>query len=578
MAWEFLILGVIAVGLGAGLSSWRVRSTLASAALGLPRATNRATLDRTVQVTMPDGVVLAADLYQPKTPGPHPVIVTRTAYGRRGILPGLFAEFFARRGYIVLAQDVRGTGDSGGDFSPLTHEKRDGAATLSWVKDQSWFSGTIGTFGLSYLGYTANAMAVLNDPAVKANFATIAPRSFRQILYGTGGFDLDTALRWAVLVDRQRKQRYEETSKSFFRQAVGAMTAKAPGPIRFEHLPVVEADAATTGAAIDIFQTFAQSADPEAPYWRDASLTEGEIAAIDAPTFLASAWHDTTLSDVLRDYESLTGTGKAPRLTIGSGPHGDFAAMLRYFRDSVAWFDHHLKGTRPSFRAKPVRFNILGTRTWIDAEHWPLPTTPKRFYLRSGGLLSEGPPGRKTGQTSYTYDPSDPTPALGGPLLEERRPVTNNAALEARSDLLVFTSEPFDAPTTIIGTIEAFIHFQSNAPTSDLFVRVNRVTGYGRSKNITDAGGRVVFDDDAGGLGQVTFSLIPTAARFRKGQRLRILIASGAHPRIARNLGQGSTQEQAFMTEGKAASITIHHSSARPSFITLPIAGDLKAL
>ncbi|MEM8618949.1 MAG: CocE/NonD family hydrolase [Actinomycetota bacterium] len=551
----------------------RLREILYAKAARLPVAENDITVERGLSFETTDGITLVSDLYRPTGVQSHPTIIIRTSYGRGHSSSVRYPAFFARRGYVVLIQDVRGCGDSGGVFVPLVDERRDGAATVAWVKRQPWCDGRIAAFGVSYLGYTSTAIGVDNDPAVNAVFSAAAPSGFRRILYGTGGFDLDTSLRWAKFVKQLQDAGYQVRISTMLREQILSQLGRARHAEPFDHLPIVDADAAATGSPIAQYQTFVRSADPDTPYWAASSITEEEISGIEAPVFLSSSWHDTALRDVLIDYEALASAGKAPLLSIGAGPHSNVSESLGYLRNAKSWFDHRLKGV-PVDEAHPtVRFRVLGTREWWEADRWPVAVRSKRLYLQRGHALTEVPPIEDAATTSYRYDPMDPTPAVGGPLLLAMKPVKNNAQLEARGDTLVFTAQPFECATVVIGEIKATINVDTDVETVDLFVRINRVSRAGRSENVTDSIERLSLGSAAGGAVTVELSLVPTAIRFKRGERLRLLIASGAHPRVARNLGQGSTAEQAFMTEGRAATITVHHSRLRPSFIELPIAG-----
>ncbi|MEM8863454.1 MAG: CocE/NonD family hydrolase, partial [Chloroflexota bacterium] len=563
-------------------SSWRVRSWIISKVLKLPAVENDISIERGLKITTKDGVNLVGDLYQPKMTAVLPIIVIRTSYNRTTAAGTIFGNFFGRRGYSVFIQDVRGTGDSGGEFVPLVHEREDGRATAEWILQQPWCNGKIATFGLSYVGYTANAIAIHNLPEVKAVFSAVVPASFRYILYGSGGFDFNTALEWTASIDTQKKAK--EAPSGIFNKLLAFVKSFQRPSLPFDALPIATADEAATGGSVDFYQSFINSADPNAPLWQANTLTDAELGGIEPPVFLSSNWHDTALSDVLRGYQSLIAAGKSPRLTICSGPHGSFSSLLHYLRDGKVWFDHHLKGKRlepnPKTKsitlgAKPVCINILDTQEWIEADRWPVPAVPKRFYLSDNDLLSDEEPIDQAGSSSsYVYDPMHPTPAVGGNMLTSRKPIVDNADLEVREDTLVFTTRPFTQTTYVIGEIRAMIEFEADRETADLFMRVNRVSASGKSLNITDTIQRIFFDSKRGGRQKIELSLIPTAVRFEAGERLRLIIASGAHPRVARNLGLESTQAQAFMTQGVSATVTIHHSAESPSWIDLPIADE----
>ena len=566
------VIGIFLVLILLASSSWRIRDFVFSKAMGLPIAENDIRIDRALRMKTPDGVLLIADLYRPTLDGAFPTIVMRTPYGRGESTTVAFAEFFARRGYNVISQDTRGAGDSGGEFVPLTNEKKDGAATIEWIKEQTWFNGQIATFGMSYLGYTSNAIAVLNDPSVKAVFTAVAPRGFRNIFYSSGGFNVEAAAGWTVFVDSLKKSNYQSATGSPVAQILRALAGGEKVDVPFDHLPVTGIDVAATGADIDFYQTFVNSADPSADYWSESSLTTEEISAIEAPVFLATMWHDTVMPDVFTDYHDLVAAGKIPRLSVASGPHFDAPSIIRFMRDGKAWFDHTLKDEAPSIPAKSIHLNVLGTGKWIESDVWPIPATAELFYLRPNGVLGTVAPMSEGEATSYVYDPNDPTPAVGGLLLGNTKPVTDNSDLEARDDTITFTAEPFESDTIVVGEITASIYFETSVETSDLFVRVNRVSRFGKTKNITDGVKRVFFESAVGEVMRVDITLAPTVTQFKKGERLRVLIASGAHPYVARNLGIGSTHEQAFMAEGRSATIKIHHSANMPSFIEVPLA------
>ena len=155
----FLGLCLSLVLIALATSNWRIRSRVYSRLAKLPKAENDIRVEKLVRIPTPDGIMLAGDLYRPNDDGSYPTIIIRTPYGRNFAAKGE-AEYFSRCGYNVLMHDVRGAGDSGGVFTPLSNEKRDGVATVGWVTDQPWFNGEIVLYGMSYLGYTATAIAV----------------------------------------------------------------------------------------------------------------------------------------------------------------------------------------------------------------------------------------------------------------------------------------------------------------------------------------------------------------------------------------------------------------------------------
>ena len=149
---------------------------------------------------MTDGVVLLADRWAPAATAnssPPPVVLVRSPYGRREV--GVIGRLFAERGYQVLIQSCRGTFGSGGDWVPFRHEEADGQATLAWLAEQPWFSGTVCTFGPSYLGLVQ--WAVCGDPPawLKAMAPAVTATNFRDaVIYPGNTLGLETMLSLGV--------------------------------------------------------------------------------------------------------------------------------------------------------------------------------------------------------------------------------------------------------------------------------------------------------------------------------------------------------------------------------------------
>lgn len=349
------------------IAVWYWRDWLFCKLVALPVAENAITCDPSVAMETEDGVTLVADIYRPRPDGTVPTILMRTPYGRRELVTAGFAKFFARRGYNVVVQDTRGAGDSGGTFVPASNEQRDGRAAVNWIKAQPWFNGQIATFGMSYLGYKSLAVAVGNDPTVKAVFSAVAPHGFRDLFYGTGGFNLEAAAGWSVFMDSLQQSGYRTVSAPPLRQISRMLARGAPPKVALDHLPIRAVDRASTGREIARYQTFIEAASPDHTYWSASTLTPARIASIEAPVFLASMWHDAALPDVLADYRTLHAAGKSPRLSIATGPHFDLKSIVRFKRNAKNFFDHVLKDGRLEGGENRVRLNVLGTKNWVEA-------------------------------------------------------------------------------------------------------------------------------------------------------------------------------------------------------------------
>ncbi|MCA9987038.1 MAG: CocE/NonD family hydrolase, partial [Anaerolineales bacterium] len=238
----------------------------------------------------------------------------------------------------------------------------------------------------------------------------------------------------------------------------------------------------------------------------------------------------------------------------------------------VDWFDAQLRGDKSRLRERPVRLFVMGAETWRELDSYPPTATTTSYYLQPASGLSRTTPTSAGANSRFTYDPADPTPSLGGNLFSPAAGRVDNAPLETRGDVLLFTSEPLATPMEIIGPVSATIYLKVDTPSADLFVRLNDVNPAGKSTNVCDGLARLDIasaePDEAGAL-KVTVTLAPTAYQFRRGHRLRLLLAGGAHPRWARNPGTGEPVGQA--TQLLPQEHLIYHDSEHQSVLRLPV-------
>ncbi|QKG26684.1 CocE/NonD family hydrolase [Actinomadura verrucosospora] len=533
---------------------------------GLPRAPlPRYTVERDLPVTMPDGVTLLADRYVPVGVPRPPTILVRTPYGRRG--PAALANGlpFVPFGFQLVVQSARGTFGSGGEFDPLGSERDDGLATVAWLKEQPWFGGTFATYGASYLGYSAWAIAAEAGPELKAMSLQITASSFRDAAYVGGSFALESTLTWTDLTHRQQQPLGLLTATLLSRRR--AVRAARSG------LPLGELDVATGGEQMRFYQDLLTNHGTDAGYW-DGRDFSGTVGQVEAPVTLLGGWYDVFLPWELKDYLALRAAGHRPYLTIGPWWHTDARHGLVSFRETLAWFRAHLRGDPSGLRAEPVRLYVTGAREWRHYRDWPPPgTRQERWHLHpGGGLGTDGP--RPSSPSAYRFDPARPTPALGGPtLLGSSRPV-DNRPLERRPDVLVFTSPPLAEPLDVIGPIGADLFVRSDREHTDFVVRLCDVAPDGTSRNVCEGGLRLpAFAEKpvgTSGVRRIAVDLWPAGHRFARGHRVRVHVASGAHPKVAANPGTG--EPLATARRMVPADQEVFHDPDHPSAIVLPIA------
>jgi putative CocE/NonD family hydrolase len=527
-----------------------------------PAKYSHVAVERDLAARMPDGARLFADRWYP--PGTAakdlPVVLLRCPYGRRQI--GIVGRLFAERGYQVLIQSCRGTFGSGGDWVPFRNEQSDGLATLEWISSQLWFSGKLGTFGPSYLGLTQLAVFGGAPDFLCASVLDVTSSNFHKaVIYPWGILALGQMIPWV------RQLEYQETrGLAKFRHRI---VAKSRLNTALETLPLTEADLPAASRHVGFYQDWIEHDALDDPWWDRIDFSSDLEKA--PPSSLVGGWYDLFLPSQVEDFVALRSAGRSCRITIGPWAHVSPGGLATFVRDGLDWFEHHLQNSTTA-AATPVRLYVMGARRWLEFEEWPPPAEQQNWYLHAGGRLATDMPSDSE-PDRYRYDPSDPTPAVGGPSLEgaasgpkDQRP------RESRSDVLTYTSEAMIRSLTVVGPLKARIHLRSTLLHTDLFVRLCVVSQSGRSKNLADGivriqpGSRAISGD---GSVCAEVAMWPTASTFKVGQRVRLQVSSGAHPLFARNSGTG--EPIATATELRVADQEILHDPDHPSRIELPV-------
>jgi putative CocE/NonD family hydrolase len=513
-----------------------------------------------LRAPMRDGAVLLADRLHPRDrEAPH-IVLVRTPYGRRRYMRPV-ARVIAERGYQVVVQSTRGTFGSQGAFDPFRDEAADGEDTLAWLADQPWFAGSVAMMGASYLGFVQWAVAAGAPPYLRALAPQVTASEFQSLIHPDGSFSLDSVLSWVHTVHHQ-----EERPLRVLASMLGQRRALAPV---FAGLPLAGLDRTLVGRRVGFYQDWLEHTTAADPFWAAIDHSAG-LAGVVPPVTLLGGWYDLFLPRQLDDYVALRAAGLRPQLTVGPWTHAHPAVLGVGMRDSLAWFDAHLRGRTDRLREAPVRIFVMGARRWRDLADWPPPSTPARWHLHGDGGLALHPPAISP-PDRYDYDPANPTPSVGGVVLGPHAGARDNRGLEARADVLVYTSPPLERDLEVIGPVSADLHVRSSCDHTDFFVRVCDVEPSGRSVNICDGLARLRpgrFEDGAGGPRRVTVDLWPTAHRFRRGHQVRVQVSSGAHPRFARNLGTG--EPLGTGTTWRIARQEVFHDPDHPSAVVLP--------
>ncbi len=314
------------------------------------------------------------------------------------------------------------------------------------------------------------------------------------------------------------------------------------------------------------------------------------------PALNMGGWYDVFLRSTISSYQTMsreaaTGTARqGQRMIIGPWPHGwnqsstvgdlDFGpdALIGVEDILLEWFDHWLKDG-PAPEGKPIRIFVMGENVWREEDQWPLANTVYTdYFLREDGSLSPTASVETVGELQYAYDPADPTPTLGGNIMEPTlRGPHDQRPLDDRRDILRFLTEPFAEETEITGLLSAEIHASSSAVDTDFMVKLVVVKPDGFSFNLVDGVIRARFRE---GFEQeqllqpdtvypYLIDLWATSYLLQPGDRLRLDVTSSNYPRLARNLNTGATF--ARTTEMEVARQTIHMSEQHPSRLILPV-------
>jgi hypothetical protein len=512
---------------------------------------------------MRDGVHLVADHYAPVTARALGTLLVRGPYGRAFPFSLAFARLYAARGYHVVLQSVRGTFGSGGEFEPMVNEAADGADTVDWLRAQPWFTGRFATVGLSYLGFTQWALLHDPPPELAAAVITVGPHDLGASVWGTGAFAVNDFLSWSDLVSHQ-----EDPAR--FRMALRQLQARRKVVQAAGAMPIGAAARTLLGAGAPWFESWVEHCEPDDPFWN--SLRFGE--ALDrarVPVLLIGGWQDIFLKQTLQQYGGLRRRGVDVALTVGPWTHTQMLTkgLATSARESLDWLAAHLGGAPAPRRPNRVRVYVTGLnkgQAWRNLGDWPPATTERALYLRPGGHLGETAPTDLTGlaPATFHYDPADPTPTTGGPLLSPNGGYRDDGRLALRDDVLAFTSLTLTRDLHVYGNPVVELTHTADNPHVDLFVRVSEVDAKGRSRNVSDGYRRLRAAQKPGKT--VSVELDAIAHRFPAGSRIRVLIAGSWFPRYARNLGT----EEPVLTgrQSKPATHAVHYGRSR---LLLPV-------
>ena len=567
-----------------------------------------------IPLMLRDGTITYVDVFRPDAPGKFPALLQRTPYDKSAAMStsGALDPIRAgKSGYAVVIQDVRGRYSSDGEFYTFVNEIDDGYDSVEWVASQPWCTGKVGMYGLSYVGATQWLAAKSKPPSLVAISPAMTASDYHEGWAWQGGaFELGFNLSWTIggltaanWANLSRRLLLPPERLDSLIQAKDNLTEG------FRHLPMQDLPDLKDGLAPYYYDWMMHPEYDE--YWKMLSIEESH-SDIAVPAFNIGGWHDIFLGGTVRNFMRMRELGateearNGQKLLIGPWTHSGMPASLsgQYdfgTRSSAAavdlqglilrYHDYYLKGEDTGLMdEKPVRIFVMGENVWRDEDEWPLQRAREvRYYLHSrgkantlngDGWLSTDSPGDEPPDV-YVYNPIDPVPTSGGGLCCDAAFMASGAydqrAIEARSDVLVYTTPPLDKDTEVTGPITVTLFASSSAQDTDFTAKLVDVGPCGCARNLTDGIIRARYRTprqpatllDPGQVYQYAIDLWTTSNLFKEGHRIRLEISSSNFPRFDRNTNTGNPigGESGFTS----ALQTVQHISDHPSHVTLPI-------
>lgn len=534
-----------------------------------------------------DGVKLQTAVYfPPDFKGKAGVLLIRCPYIPKTFIQLPDADCLKQKA-IFLVQSCRGTGWSEGVFDPADREmeRKDGEDLLKWLEKQPWFNGRCAAFGSSYSGWTQWALMRTGSPLLVGTAPRVMP------LWGCiGGGEIGGGLRFSFLVHWLFRLHHERT--------YGYTIPDYLGMNLTEHLPVLSTDEKAGYGKLDVFRAFLRNGIPPA---KTISAHRNDGRSIRTPAFISGGWFDMFKAETFESFRLMkknAASGNArkfTRLRIGPWGHGGLinpeifgeeCGIAKTEKLSRKFLFGLLRDpARDPIPGEPtVGYYMLGENKWHGSETWPpagVRTVP--FYLHSSrgangisgdGSLSRRKPENETPDV-YLSDPARPVPNDPGKNKDlgcyDRTPV------QSRSDVLVFTSEPFRTPLAVTGEVTLKFTAEISTPDTDLFAVLTDVTPDGKAMMLTQGMIRARFRNSPereellvpGKKYDFELSLSHIAVKFLKGHRMRLDICGQSFPRFARNANTGN--DPLTDTELKISRHTVFHDAKHPAVLRLPV-------
>jgi len=584
-----------------------------------------ALVETKVLMPMRDGVGLSSDIYRPKDiKGLVPTIFVRTPYNmntlnRRTLLQVVDT---VSRGYALVMQNERGRYFSEGEFEILGFPRTDGYDALEWISAQTWSNKKVGTIGCSSSAEWQLGLAAMDHPA----HAAMVPQAsgagigrvgefWEQGNWYTGGVQRILFYVWLYNVDNPLRAQIPAGLSAEMRNHIAKyndLSTSKPDVNwhkQVRHLPL-KTMLSSLNEPSATFEKFVTRT-PASNAWFDSGLYH-DNESWGVPSLWFNSWYDVSIGPNMALYNHAKANGKTAEVRnnqyavvapnnhcrfSGLGP--DFVSGDRNLGDASfedkaliwAWWEKWLKGNDKAFDANTpkVQYYTMGANKWQSADQWPPKQAEQRklYFTSNGNANSLYGDGKLTfekpskGSDSYYYDPMNPVQTIGGGdccnggLVEAG--AFDQRIIEARNDVLVFTSEPLEAPLEVTGFVDAILSVSSSAKDTDFAVKLVDVAPDGTAYIIDDTIFRARYRDgfdksvmmQEGEVYTLDMSPMTTSIEFQKGHRIRVEVTSSNFPKFVRNLNTGGNNYDE--SEGVVAHNTVHHSAEHPSYLILSV-------
>lgn len=564
-------------------------------------------IDRNIACPMRDGTVLRCDIYRPALGGRFPVLLNRTPYGKthpKYVTSLILHPFDAiTRGYVVVVQDTRGRYESDGEWTPLHGEAEDGYDTVEWAARQPWSNGDVAIFGSSYMGVTALQAAAAHPPHLHAVVAYLTGANYHDgWVYSGGAFELLFNLRWCA------KQALETLNRSALEgkareRALERLLWINDNPEEAVNFTPVEEVFGQAEIVVPYWRQWLRHSSYD-DYWRAVDATDA-VAAANIPVLNIAGWYDGLLKGQMDLHRAITRRRERYRnsareeLMIGPWDHETYHSVRPTFageasfgshsiggtpglgRKVLDWLDGYLRSPQPCDEGRdPVTYFMMGPNEWRTSRTWPPSSREKSMYLSGGNANSSNGDGKLTDEAppdqsvnKYVHDPRHPVPTIGGRHLGYwYRPsgVVDQAQVEMRPDILVFTSDPFPRDVQLAGQIRVELYVRSSAKSSDFTAKLVDVRVDGYCANIAEGIQRVTLNDETDPQ-LVKINLWDSAYVFPTGSKVRLEIASSNFPRFDVNGGLSETPAATHRSDWRSSMQEVFSGAAFPSRVILQL-------